>query len=145
MIELILSDLEDCFRSLKGWVIFFSDLMTCSGGGHPDESQWMTLKHQCWFVSTKTNVDCLNSRVKVICSLSLCNKCFCSSSRTTPDSTRLVSNKNPPLHWPSELKVFGGSTNCKGYERLFKTQVWQCVKEKQKKRRGGLKALPCPF
>lgn len=56
---------------------------------------------------------------------------LCFSSRTTSNSPRLVPNKNPPLHWPSELEVPGGSTHRQGYERLFKTQVWQRVRGKR--------------
>lgn len=51
-----------------------------------------------------------------------------SSCRTTSDVAGLVSDKNTPLHRPSKLEVLGGSTHCKSYERLFKAQVWQCVK-----------------
>lgn len=65
----------------------------------------------------------------------MCSHCFYSSFRTTSDSTRFVSNKNPSLYWPSKLEILGGSTTCKGYERLFKTQVWHCVKQWHKNRR----------
>lgn len=49
------------------------------------------------------------------------------TSRTTSDSTGLVSDRNPPLHRPAELEVLGGSTYCKSYDRLFKAQVWHFV------------------
>lgn len=55
--------------------------------------------------------------------ISACSNCLRFSFRTASDSTGHVSNKNPPLHRPAELKVLGGSTYCKSYDRLLKTQV----------------------
>lgn len=69
--------------------------------------------------------------------------------RTTSDSTGLVSNKDPPLHRLAELKVLGGSTYCKSYDRLFKTQVWQFVSPKledeSKAQRSSVKTMQSLF
>lgn len=63
------------------------------------------------------------------------------ASRTTPDSAGPVSNKNPPLHRPAELKVPGGSTYRKGFDRLFKTQVWPFVSPNNGRRGQSPKTL----
>lgn len=59
--------------------------------------------------------------------------------RTTSEPSRHVSNKDPSLHRPSELKVLRGSPHRQGHERLFKTQVWQCVRTTSAQRKRGYK------
>lgn len=81
--------------------------------------------------------------------LSLCVINLSVAFRTTADSAGLVSNKDPPLHRPAELKVLGGSTYCKSYDRLFKTQVWQFVSPKMedesKAQRSSVKTMQSLF